>query len=141
MTILILHGPNLNLVGLQSAKVGEKLTLDKINRAIRLHVRKKDINLKIIQTHKEYIAINFIQRNRNSASGLVIIPTSWANYNQTIFETIKITDLQTAAVYFDKPYSLGAGEKDTIFVTDKIKSFSGQPIDTIKSAIDHIANS
>ena len=140
MTILILHGPNLNLVGLQSATVGEKLTLDKINRAIRLHVRQKDINLKIIQTHKEYIAINFIQRNRNSASGLVIIPTSWANYNQTIFETIKITDLQTAAVYFDKPYSLGAGEKDTIFVTDKIKSFSGQPIDTIKSAIDHIAN-
>ena len=141
MTILILHGPNLNLIGLKSAKVGEKLTLDKINRAIRLHVRKKDINLKIIQTHKEYIAINFIQRNRNSASGLVIIPTSWANYNQTIFETIKIIDLQTAAVYFDKPYSLGAGEKDTIFVTDKIKSFSGKPIDTIKSAIDHIANS
>ena len=53
MTILILHGPNLNLVGLKSAKAGEKLTLDKINRAIRLYVRKKDINLKIIQTHKE----------------------------------------------------------------------------------------
>ena len=53
MTILILHGPNLDLVGLKSAKAGEKLTLDKINRAIRLHVRKKDINLKIIQTHKE----------------------------------------------------------------------------------------
>ena len=72
---------------------------------------------------------------------MVIAPTSWANYNQTIFETIKITDLQTAAVYFDKPYSLGAGEKDTIFVTNKIKSFSGKPINTIKSAIDHIANS
>ena len=140
MTILILHGPNLNLVGLKSSTIGEKLTLDKINRAIRLHVRKKDINLKIIRTHKEYIAINFIQRNRNSASGLVIIPTSWANYNQTIFETIKITDLPTAAVYFDKPYSLGAGEKDTIFIADRIKPFSGQPIDTIKSAIDHIAN-
>ena len=140
MTILILHGPNLNLVGLKSATVGEKLTLDKINRAIRLHVRKKDIHLKIIQTHKEYIAINFIQRNRNSASGLVITPTSWANYNQTIFETIKITDLKTSAVYFDKPYNLGAREKDTIFVSDRIKPFSGQPIDTIKSAIDHIAN-
>ena len=140
MTILILHGPNLNLVGLKSAQAGEKLTLDKINRAIRLHVRKKDINLKIIQTHKEYIAINFIQRNRNSASGLVIAPTSWANYNQTIFETIKITDIPTATVYFDKPYNLGAGEKDTIFVSNRIKPFSGQPIDTINSAIDHIAN-
>ena len=141
MTILILHGPNLNLIGLKSSEVKEKLTLDKINRAIRLHVRKTNVNLKIIQTHKEYIAINFIQRNRNSSSGLVIIPTSWAKYNQTIFETIKVTKLPTAAVYFEQPYNLGTGEKDTIFVTDKIKSFSGQPIDTIKSAINHIANS
>ena len=100
MTILILHGPNLNLLGLKSSESGEKLTLDKVNRAIRLHVRNKDIKLKIIQTHKEYIAINFIQRNRNSATGLVVIPTSWAKYNQTILETIKVCNLPTSAVYF-----------------------------------------
>ena len=140
MTILILHGPNLNLIGLKSSKAGEKLTLDKINRAIRLHVRKKDINLKIIQTHKEYIAINFIQRNRNSAAGLVIIPTSWAKYNQTVYETIKITNLPTASVYFESPYNLGTSEKDTVLVNNNIKSFSGAPIETIRSAIDHIAN-
>ena len=139
MTILILHGPNLNLIGLKSSKAGEKLTLDKINRAIRLHVRKKDINLKIIQTHKEYIAINFIQRNRNSAAGLVIIPTSWAKYNQTVYETIKITNLPTASVYFESPYNLGTSEKDTVLVNNNIKSFSGAPIETIRSAIDHIA--
>ena len=140
MTILILHGPNLNLIGLKSSEIDERLTLDKINRAIRLHVRKKDINLKIIQTHKEYIGVNFIQRNRNSATGLVIIPTSWAKYNQTIYETIMMTKLPTAAVYFDHPYSLGTSEKDTILIDNKIKSFAGSPIDTIKSAIDHIAN-
>ena len=140
MTILILHGPNLNLIGLKSSKVGEKLTLDKINRAIRLHVRKKDINLKIIQTHKEYIAINFIQRNRNSSAGLVIVPTSWAKYNQTVYETIKITKLPTASVYFESPYNFGTSEKDTILVGNNIKSFSGPPINTIRSAIDHIAN-
>ena len=140
MTILILHGPNLNLIGLKSSEIDERLTLDKINRAIRLHVRKKDISLKIIQTHKEYIAVNFIQRNRNSATGLVIIPTSWAKYNQTIYETIMMTKLPTAAVYFDHPFSLGTSEKDTILVDNKIKSFTGSPIDTINTAIDHIAN-
>ena len=139
MTILILHGPNLNLIGLKSSEIDERLTLDKINRAIRLHVRKKDVKLKIIQTHKEYIAVNFIQRNRNSATGLVIIPTSWAKYNQTIYETIMMTKLPTAAVYFDHPYSLGTNENDTILIDNKIKSFTGSPIDTISSAIDYIA--
>ena len=139
MTILILHGPNLNLLGLKSSKSGERLTLDKINRAIRLHVRNKDIKLKIIQTHKEYIAINFIQRNRNSATGLVVIPTSWAKYNQTLLETIKICNLPTATVYFNGKYDFGTGEKDTIISGDNIKSFTGRPVEAIISAIDHIA--
>tara|TARA_Y100001958_G_C21241987_1_gene570065 strand:+ start:9 stop:437 length:429 start_codon:yes stop_codon:yes gene_type:complete len=140
MTILILHGPNLNLLGLKSSASGKKLTLDKINRAIRLHIRKKDVKLKIIQTHKEYIAINFIQRNRNSAKGLVVIPTSWARYNQTLLETIKVCSLPTATVYFDKYYDFGTSEKDTIIFGDNIKSFTGEPIETIISAMDYIAN-
>ena len=140
MTILILYGPNLNLLGLKASKLKTRLTLDKVNRAIRKHVRGKGITLKIIQTHKEYLAINFIQRNRNSADGLVIIPTSWAKYNQTIFETINITELETAAVYFDESYSFGTNEEDSIFVSNKIKSFSGEPLNAIISAIDHLAN-
>ena len=138
MTILILHGPNLNLLGLKSSDSGENLTLDKVNRAIRLHVRNKDINLKILQTHKEYIAINFLQRNRNSATGLVVIPTSWAKYNQTLLETIKVCNLPTSTVYFDGKYNFGTSDKDTIIFGDNIKSFTGEPIETIISAIDHI---
>ena len=141
MTILILQGPNLNLLGLKSSKSEQKLTLDKVNRAIRLYARNLNIKLKIVQTHKEYIAINFIQRNRNTAQGLVIIPTSWAKYNQTILETIKLTNLPTAAVYFDKKYNFGTYEKDTILINDNIKSFNGEPIKTITSAIDYIAKS
>ena len=140
MTILILHGPNLNLLGLKASKLKTRLTLDKVNRAVRKHVRGKGITLKIIQTHKEYLAINFIQRNRNSADGLVIIPTSWAKYNQTIFETINITELETAAVYFDDSYSFGTNEENSIFISNKIKSFSGDPLEAIVSAIDHLAN-
>ena len=141
MTILILQGPNLNLLGLKSSKSKQKLTLDKVNRAIRLHVRKLDIKLKIVQTHKEYIAINFIQRNRNTAKGLVFIPTSWAQYNQTLLETIKLTNLPTASVYFNKKYNFGTYEKHTILINDNIKSFNGEPIKTITSAINYIAKS
>ena len=69
MTILILQGPNLNLLGKKSAEIGDSITLNKLNRAIRLHVRNTKIKLKIIQTHKEYNALNVIQRNRNQAKG------------------------------------------------------------------------
>ena len=139
MTILVLQGPNLNLLGLKSSTTNESLTLDKLNRAIRVHVRDKEIKLKIIQTHKEYIALNFIQRNRNQAKGLVIIPTSWAKYNQTLLETINLSNLPTASIYYDKPFSFGTEENNSILLGDNIKSFSGSPIESTISAIDYIS--
>ena len=139
MTILVLQGPNLNLLGLKSSTIGDKLTLDRFNKAIRLHIRNKKIKLKIIQTHKEYIALNFIQRNRNIANGLIVIPTSWAKYNQTLLETINLSNLPTASIYFERSYSFGTNEKDSILIGNNIKSFTGEPIQSTISAIDYIS--
>ena len=139
MTILVLQGPNLNLLGLKSSTIGDKLTLDRFNKAIRLHIRNKKIKLKIVQTHKEYIALNFIQRNRNIANGLIVIPTSWAKYNQTLLETINLSNLPTASIYFQKSYSFGTNEKDSILIGNNIKSFTGEPIQSTISAIDYIS--
>ena len=138
MNILILHGPNLNMLGVKSSTNNETLTLDKLNKRLRLHVRNSNIKLKIIQTHKEYIALNFIQRNRNKANGLIIIPTSWARYNQTILETIVLSNMKTATVYFDEPYNLGTSENESILISKNIKSFVGDPIKSITTAIDYI---
>ena len=138
MNILILHGPNLNMLGVKSSTNNETLTLDKLNKKLRLHVRNSNVKLKIIQTHKEYIALNFIQRNRNKANGLIIIPTSWAKYNQTILETIVLSNMKTATVYFDEPYNLGTNENESILISKNIKSFVGDPIESITTAIDYI---
>ena len=138
MNILILHGPNLNMLGVKSSTNNETLTLDKLNKNLRLHVINSNIKLKIIQTHKEYIALNFIQRNRNKANGLIIIPTSWAKYNQTILETIVLSNMKTATVYFNEPYSLGTSENESILISKNIKSFVGTPIESITTAIDYI---
>ena len=73
MNILILHGPNLNMLGVKSSTNNETLTLDKLNKKLRLHVRNSNIKLKIIQTHKEYIALNFIQRIKNKSLVIYVL--------------------------------------------------------------------
>ena len=57
MKILVLQGPNLNLIGVKPAQSGKKITLDKINKAIRFEVRKTESELKIFQTNNFYMAI------------------------------------------------------------------------------------
>ena len=79
MRILILHGPNMNLFGVESSKVGQRLTLDKINRYIRKYIRDKSIEIKIIQTHNEVKAVSYLHRNRNKFDGVIITPGVWCN--------------------------------------------------------------
>ena len=139
MKILILQGPNLNLIGIKSASAGKRLTLDKLNKSIRKFAKEINIELKIIQTHKDHIALNFIQRNRNNAKGLILIPTSWARYNYSILEAINLVRMPTALLYYDAPFNFGTDLNNSIFKSDIIKSFRGDPIESTISAIEYIS--
>ena len=98
----------------------------------------ENVQLKFLQTHKEFQAINFLQRNRIKASGFLFIPTSWAKTNYTIFETIKLINIKTAVIYFNDPYSFGTDEKDSIFKGSNIKSFTGDPVSSSTCGIKHL---
>ena len=138
MNILILQGPNLNLLGLKSSKNNDRLTLDKLNKVIKKFSRTKDINLKILQTHKEFQAVNFLQRNRNWANGILFIPTSWARNSHTILEVIKLVDIKTSTIYFDNGYSFGTNIEQSMMVANNIKDFTGPPIETCIEAVEHL---
>ena len=138
MNILILQGPNLNLLGLRSKTIRKRLTLDKLNKGIKNHVVNKDVKLKVNQTHKQFQAVNFLQRNRNWANGLLFIPTSWAHAEYTLFETIKIIDLPTSIIYFNEPFDLGGKENCSIMVGNNMKSFTGEPLEVCERGLDHL---
>tara|TARA_X000000368_G_scaffold388648_1_gene350310 strand:- start:52 stop:474 length:423 start_codon:yes stop_codon:yes gene_type:complete len=140
MNILVLQGPNLNLLGLKSSQSKNHLTLDKLNKTIKKHIKNKDIKIKFLQTHKEYHAINFLQRNRNLAEGLLFIPTSWAKYNFTILETINLINIKTATVYFDASYNFGTDIKNSIVKAKNITSFTGNPVGACIEGLNHLIN-
>lgn len=99
MNILIIQGPNFNLIGLKSAKRGKRITLDKINTGIRRHIRNKDITVKIYQTHDISKAITLLQRNRNWADGIIISPGVWGSYEAILVDTIELIEIPTIEVY------------------------------------------
>ena len=137
MNILILQGPNLNLLGLKSAQMKERLTLDKLNKKIKTEIKLQNIQLKFLQTHKNFQAINFLQRNRNKAEGLLFIPTSWARTNYTILETINLIKIKTSVIYFEHPYNFGTDKNKSIFHGENIKSFTGQPVSSCVEGIKY----
>ena len=138
MNILFLQGPNLNLLGIKSVNTKSKLTLDKLNKVVKEESKELDINLKTLQTHKEFQAINFLQRNRNWADGLIFIPTSWARNNYTILETILLIQIKTAIIYFDNDFSFGTSQEKSIIKGQKLKNFKGSPVSVCKEALGYM---
>ena len=137
MKILILHGPNLNLIGKISAKNNETVTLDKINKSMKRFCRGKDIELKIFQTHKIFQAINFLQRNRNYSNKLIFTPMSWSLYEHSLLETIKICNYDLLQISFNKKYELSDLNK-SIFNSYSTRNFINHPLSVYEDALSYI---
>ncbi len=145
MDILILQGPNLNLIGLRSAQTGEQVTLDKINTGLRKHAHKidPDLQLKYLQTHKAEKAVSFVQRNRNKASGILIAPAAWGRFEFALLEAMSLVNLPSVQVLLDNDYGT-ISKDDSIFSSICKESISGHPLTVFNHGLDilldHISN-
>ena len=66
--VLIIHGPNMDLLGHRKIEANPNITLDKLNRNLRKVAKSLDMKVKIIQTNDETRAATTIQRQRNKTT-------------------------------------------------------------------------
>ncbi len=124
MKLLILLGPNLNLLGLWSSKRNKNLTLDKLNRHIRRYIRDKNLNVKIMQTHYEAKAISYIQNNRKKIDGIIIVPGPWQYNAYALSELLELAELPFVTItYKEKDYVKLLNGNDNITNEDLCEAF------------------
>jgi len=78
------------------------LTLDKINSHIRKHIRGKNIQIKILQTHNEAKAVSYIQNNRKKINGLILTPCTWNNNGFILNELLDLIKLKYVNINIEK---------------------------------------
>ena len=88
--ILIIHGPNMNLLGHRFKEAKIKITLDKLNRHLRKTATEYNINIKIIHTNNESRAVTVLQRQRNKIQGILIFPGPWQQSGFVLKNTLEI---------------------------------------------------
>jgi len=136
MNLLIIQGPNLNLLGKKSSQVGEHITLDKINKILRVQVKNKNINLKFLQTNKIEKVVTSLQRNRTWADGILIAPMAWAKFEYVLKETLQLIKLPVVEIFFEGNFFMGTGKKDSILTDTCIDSTEGLPEEVFTRGIN-----
>ena len=88
--ILIIQGPNMNLLGYRYKETKAKITLDKLNIQLRRAAKKRKLQLIILQTNDESKAATAIQKHRNKIYSILLFPGPWQQSGYVLKDTLEL---------------------------------------------------
>ena len=97
--ILVLHGPNLNLLGTREPEVYGRYSLDDINQAIQKNAATHHAEVRFLQSNHEGVLIDAIHEARQWADGILINPGAFTHYSYAIRDAIASVELPTVEVH------------------------------------------
>ena len=74
MKILVIHGPNLNLLGVREPEVYGSVTMEEINEGLEKRAKSHDINVEAFQSNAEHEIVTKLQDSMNQVDFIIINP-------------------------------------------------------------------
>ena len=103
--ILIIHGPNLHLLGTREPAVYGRVTLSKINSQLKEIAKKRKVALSIKQSNHEGEIVDLISKNKNKFAGLLINPAAYTHTSVAIRDAIAASGILTIEVHLSNIYA------------------------------------
>jgi len=97
-TLIVINGPNLNMLGTRERDIYGKLTLDEISGMIESYARENNIKVIFFQSNSEGEIVSFIQNNRR-AHGLVINPAAYTHTSVAIRDAIAAVSIPAVEIH------------------------------------------
>ncbi|MFP4227165.1 MAG: type II 3-dehydroquinate dehydratase [Desulfobacterales bacterium] len=124
--ILVLHGPNLNMLGKREPGVYGNKTLQAINEAVTAHARQFDMAVTAMQSNHEGELVSAIQEADAAYQGIIINPAAYTHTSIAIRDAILTTDLPVIEVHLSNIYKREAFRHQSLVsdvVTGQIAGF------------------
>jgi 3-dehydroquinate dehydratase-2 len=99
MELLLLHGPNLNMLGVRQPEIYGRDTLDDINTRMIEYAKTRDVSLRCHQSNHEGALIDTVQEAKGWASGIVINPGAYTHTSIALRDAISATTLPTVEIH------------------------------------------
>jgi len=103
--VLVIHGPNLNLLGVREPDVYGLKTLSDINSSLRDIASKKGVELKIIQSNSEGEIIDVIHKAfHHDVEAIIINPAAYTHYSIAIRDALAMLEIPIIEVHLSNIY-------------------------------------
>lgn len=104
-SILLLHGPNLNLLGTREPDIYGSLTLEDVAEKVRAHVKQYDVKMRWEQSNHEGALIDVLHVARNWAAGVVFNPGAYTHTSVALRDAISAINIPVVEVHLSNVHA------------------------------------
>jgi 3-dehydroquinate dehydratase-2 len=105
MKVLVIHGPNLNMLGKRDRRFYGDRALAEINTALEKLAERLKVDLAIFQSNSEGAIVDFIQEEHGKADGIIINPGALGHYGLSLRDALADANLPVIEVHLSNIYA------------------------------------
>jgi len=125
MKILVINGPNLNLLGQRQPEIYGSLTLGEIEERVKERGRELGLDVSCFQANGEGAIIDFIQREGKEAAAIIINPGAFTHYSLAIRDALEAVGKPFIEVHISNIYAREEFRRRSVIAEIAVGQISG----------------
>lgn len=139
MNILVINGPNLNMLGIREPDIYGKHTYDDLLDLIRAEASRLGVVVKFVQSNHEGALVDAIQAAYGTADGIVINPGAYTHTSIALLDAVKSVGIPTVEVHISDPDTREEFRKVSYIRAACVASIKGHGLEGYLEALRFLA--
>jgi len=127
--VLVIHGPNLNMLGTREPDIYGHQTLEEINVALTAQADRLGLHIETFQSNHEGDMVDKIQQAHDSFHGIIINPAAYTHTSIAIRDALSLLNIPVVEVHLSNIYKRESFRRTSMIsavVTAQISGFGSQ---------------
>ena len=138
MNILVINGPNLNMLGIREPEIYGKATYTDLCDLIRAHAEKLGVSVTLYQSNHEGDLVDAIQLALGKQDGIVINPGAYTHTSVALLDALKAVGIPAVEVHISDPDTREEFRKVSYIRAACAKTIKGHGFDGYLEAMDYL---
>ena len=138
MKILVINGPNLNLLGIREPEIYGRRTYADLEAFVTETAKALGVEVEVRQTNHEGVIVDWIQECRGKFDALVLNAAAYTHTSVAIHDAIKAVQIRTVEVHLSEPKNRDDFRKVSFVEPVAEKTCSGRGFESYADAIRHL---